>query len=188
MINMMRLGVVESGAPRQGGFTMVELMITVAIMATLTAIGAPMFTDTLRKVRLNSISGALVSSLQQARSDAIRLNRRVLVCASNSGRTDCAGATNWGTNGWILCYDEDANDACDATTAALPNPIRVENTVNAAIATVTGPAASVRFNPTGSSGDLGSATVTVAVTGAWGGAPTLNVTIAATGVVKGSRL
>lgn len=185
MHKMLRRGVAERGASCQGGFTLVELLVAIAVLAILLAIAAPNFAILMNKVRLNSVSSALITSLQQARSDAIRLNRRVLVCASNAARTDCSGATNWGTNGWLACYDEDANSACDANTAALPNPIRVENTVKATVATVTGPAAPVRFNPTGSSGNLGSATVTITVTGASGATHTVD--IAATGTIKGNR-
>lgn len=185
---MTTLEVVERGASRHCGFTMVELMVTVAVLAVLAAIAAPMFSDTLRKVRLNAVTSALVSSLQQARSDSIRLNRRVLVCASNTNRDDCSSTSDWGANGWLVCYDEDADNSCDSGSSTLPNPMRIENTVSATTTTVTGPTAPVRFNPIGSSGNAGSATVTITVAGVGSGAPTLTVTIAATGVIKGSRI
>ena len=183
-----RNGMAAPRATRPRGFTIIELMVTVAIASVLVGIGAPMMAGTIKKVRLNSIGGALTGSLQQARSDSIRLNRRVLVCASNAGQTDCSGSSNWGANGWIVCYDQDADNSCDASTTALPNPMRIDSAVDATLATVTGPTAPVRFNPIGSSGNVGSATVTLTVAGVGSGAQSLNVTVAATGVIKGSRL
>jgi type IV fimbrial biogenesis protein FimT len=169
------------------GFSLVELLVAVAIVAVLAGVGIPSLSSFLRKVKLNSISGALVSSLQQARSDAIRLNRAVLVCPSNSDGTDCATSTNWAANGWRVCYAQLASDACQASTTALPNPLRVEGKVDTTFAGVAGPSAPIRFSPAGSQGATGASTVTITVTGTWTGATALTVTVTPSGSIKGSR-
>ena len=171
------------------GFTMVEIMVAVAIVAVIAAYGVPNLSSFLNKVKVNAASGAVLSALQQGRSEAVKSNQGVLVCSANAARTGCAttSITNWATNGWLVCYDLDADNLCDASTTALPNPIMISDPVPTGTATVVGPAAPIRFLPTGSLA-TGSATQTVTVTGAWTGATALNITVAATGLIKGARL
>ncbi|MGP1665109.1 MAG: GspH/FimT family pseudopilin [Rhodanobacter sp.] len=137
----------------QRGFTVIEILVAIAIASILAAVAVPSLSGFLRNVKLNSISGSLVASLQQARGEAIARNQRVLVCPSNPARTDCAATADWGVNGWLLCYDGNADGVCDASTADAPNPIRVEEKVDTTFAAVTGPAAAIRFGPSGSQGD-----------------------------------
>jgi len=172
----------------QRGFSLIEILVTIAVAAVLAGVAVPSLSGFLRNVKLNSISGSLVASLQQARGEAIARNQGVLVCPSNTTKTDCAASTNWGVNGWLVCYDGNADGACDDSTADVPNPIRVEDKVDTKFATVTGPAAAIRFAPSGSQGVAGSAMVTISITGTWSGATALAVTVAGSGLIKGSRV
>lgn len=173
----------------QAGFSLAEILVTVAIASVLAAFAVPNLASFLQKVKLNSTTGALAASLQQGRSEAVKANQGVLVCSSNAAQTACAttAATNWAANGWLVCYDLNADNVCDASTSALPNPIRVEPKVDSTFATVVGPATPIRFLSTGSLA-TGSATQTITVTGTWAGATAMTVTVAATGLIKGSRL
>ena len=82
-------------APRgAAGFTLVELMITVAVMAILAAIATPAMQGLLNGNRLNGAAGELTAAMQLARSEAVRRNVRVRVCGSSDGST-CAGGTSW---------------------------------------------------------------------------------------------
>jgi type IV fimbrial biogenesis protein FimT len=175
--NDMQIGV----AHRYRGFTLTEAMVTVFIAAILAAAAAPSFASMIRKIRVNSISSDLASSLQQARSEAIKRNLRVLVCSKDTAGTNCEASTNWGNNGWIVCYDQDADGACDPSTDTLPNPIRVNSKVAAASAAITGSAAPIRFNPDGSQGALGADRVEIQVSA---GEMALTTTIAASGIIK----
>lgn len=138
---------------RQAGVTMIEVMIVVAIAAILASIATPSFSDFINNTRLTSTMSQLSSDLNRARSEAIKRNSWVLVCARN---TNTACGTNWG-NGWLVCQDSynDGTDNCDAGTAANPNPITVHQAINANF-TLTGSADSIRFNPngTGTAGTL----------------------------------
>lgn len=68
------------------GFTMVELMITIVIIAILATLAAPSFTAILANTRIRATAQALTDGLQLARAEAIRRNERVrLVLAANSG-------------------------------------------------------------------------------------------------------
>ncbi len=94
------------------GFTLIELMVTIAILAILMALAVPSFNSLIISNRITSHANELIASLQIARSEAIRNNGRVVVCASatpaNAAAT-CSGGPNW-TNGWIVFTDTDRNN------------------------------------------------------------------------------
>ena len=83
---------------RSGGFSLLELMITVAVAAILMALAVPSFTSLINNNRLTSGSNALGTAMHHARSEAVRRNARVTLCASADGAT-CAGTGNW--QGWV---------------------------------------------------------------------------------------
>lgn len=167
------------------GFSVIELMIVVTLAAVVLAIGAPNLVDYVRESRLNSTSTELVVDLSFARSEAIKRNTRVLVCGRAAGTNNCAASTNW-SNGWVICYDANADGACDAGTTDDPNPIRVKGGLHETV-TLTGPAAAFRFNPNGSQGALGGGTATLTLTGTWSGASTRTATVAPTGHVRSQK-
>ncbi len=164
---------------RQTGVTMMELMIVVAIAAILATIAAPSFSDFINRTRQTSTMTQLTGDLNRARSEAIKRNRRVLVCARSTD-TACGAGTSW-QNGWLVCYDENQDGACDTGTSANPNPVAVHPALNAHLA-LTGSAASISFNPNGTQGTGGAATLTLA--GNWTGAVNNVATIAATGNIS----
>ncbi|CBA15790.1 GspH/FimT family pseudopilin [Xanthomonas albilineans] len=79
---------------RQRGFTVVELMVTIAILAILMALAVPSFTALIRSNRLTSTANELVAALQLTRSEAVRLNGGVSLCRSDNGKA-CAAGGNW---------------------------------------------------------------------------------------------
>lgn len=90
-------------APQQhSGFTIIELMIALAIAAILAAIAAPSFRATIQNNRLVTQVNELQASLGLARSEAIKQNNNVTTCPSSNG-TSCTGS--W-QNGWIVFVDD----------------------------------------------------------------------------------
>lgn len=98
------------------GFTVIELMIMVGIIGVLLAVGLPGLQNTVSRISTNSQAKTLVSSLNFARSEAIKRGRLVSVCGSNSG-TDCV-ANSW-SDGWLVFVDNngDANGAAGSVDA-----------------------------------------------------------------------
>lgn len=62
----------------RSGFTLIELMITIAVLAILAAIALPSFQSTLERLRVNGAAENFFADLQYARSEAIKQNRNVL--------------------------------------------------------------------------------------------------------------
>ena len=75
----------------QGGFTLLELMVTLAVASILAVIALPSFRDLLRKNQVSSANNALLADLSYARSEAITRGNIVSICPSSDGAT-CTAA------------------------------------------------------------------------------------------------
>lgn len=76
------------------GFTLVELAVTLAVLAILVTMAVPAFTTLINGNRLTAQANELVADVQAARSEAVRRNQRVTLCPSTDNAT-CSGG-NWG--------------------------------------------------------------------------------------------
>lgn len=83
----------RAGSPRTTGFTLLELVITVAVLAIALGIAIPSFQGITNRNRLTSIANELVGAVQLARMEALRRNQRVVVCPTTDGSA-CSGG-NW---------------------------------------------------------------------------------------------
>lgn len=163
----------------QTGLTLIELLVVLTIAGVLAAVAAPSFSSLINSMRQTSTMTQLTGDLNRARGEAIKRNQRVLLCVRDSD-TACGAGTNW-QNGWLVCYDENQDGACDASTATNPNPIVVHPALHSTL-TLTGNAAFVRFNPSGTQGT--GAAATLALAGTWSGAITSTASVAATGNIS----
>ena len=82
----------------QQGFSLIELMIAIALLGILLAIAVPSFTDAVLGSKLRSYANNFLASTYQARGEAIKRNSVVKLCASSNG-TSCTGS--W-EQGWIV--------------------------------------------------------------------------------------
>lgn len=114
------------------GFTLMELMIVVAIMAILTAIGAPSYARYIRKAESMKVARGFESALDVALVNAKTSGRPVKVCATNDiqGATPACLATEAAfanfqqtgsdTLGWIVFWDLDNNNQVSAAAGINP--------------------------------------------------------------------
>lgn len=90
----------------QSGFTIIELMVTLAVAAIVIGVAVPSFNTQIRNSRATGLAEQLVTTINFARSEAVKRGARVSVCASNDG-LQCAGSWN---DGWIVFVDSAAAD------------------------------------------------------------------------------
>jgi type IV fimbrial biogenesis protein FimT len=83
----------------------VELLVAIAVLAILLALAVPNFNDASLSARLNGFANSLVAAAQMARSEAIKRNSTMTVCASSDGST-CDDAVDW-EQGWIVMTEDD---------------------------------------------------------------------------------
>ena len=80
-----------------------ELLIAIAVLAILTTLAVPSFTQFIQNNRLAAQANEMVAAFQFARSEALKRGVSVKVCSSNDSAT-CSGAWN---EGWIVFRDPD---------------------------------------------------------------------------------
>jgi type IV fimbrial biogenesis protein FimT len=90
--------------PRRHGFTLLELLASLAIGATLVVLAAPSYRAWIAEMELRDRVEALVEAMSFARAEAIKRGVRVNLCPT-SGGDHCAGGGRW-EGGWILFADE----------------------------------------------------------------------------------
>jgi len=123
------------------GFTLIELIVTIAVFGILVAVAAPSFnafTDSSRRAsEVNQFSGALA----YARSEAIKSNATVSVCARTSvvGAETCSATPNDWKYGWMIFDDPNSNGVLDAgeTLLRLFGPISTGSTITETTGTAT---------------------------------------------------
>lgn len=80
------------------GFTLIEMLVTLAIAAILLAIAVPSYSGSRLNSQLRASTNDLIGSINLARSEAIKGGATVTLCAS-SDRKNCGGTWN---QGWVI--------------------------------------------------------------------------------------
>lgn len=94
---------------RNSGFTLVELMVAIVVLAILIAIAAPSFTEQIRKSQMRTAMADFITAVAYARSQAVTRAKPIFVRSSNN--------TDW-SGGW--CVTEGAD--CSAPLRVFDGP------------------------------------------------------------------
>jgi type IV fimbrial biogenesis protein FimT len=173
----------------ESGFTLIEVMVSVAILGILAALAAPSFSESIKKYRVNAIREELIASLQTARTEAIRRGRPV-VLIREIDTTVCAdtGATSDDWNcGWRMVVDADSSN--DISTAERDAPLKVALLPTGYDIQHTGLGNQIVFGPWGQASGVGQKFVIYNTNDGLSGSSTKSICISSGGrirVVKGS--
>lgn len=101
------------------GFTLIEVLVTVAILAVLIGLAAPSFVGLIQARAITNNVNSFMADMRYARSESIRRGGKVVMCRSNLPETTQAcngttGATNGWVTGWIIFHDLNGNGAHDS--------------------------------------------------------------------------
>lgn len=86
------------------GFTLLEVVVVLAVIAILTSLAAPSFTSLIQSNAVSSNVNAFMADLRFARSEAIRRGGSVVMCRSDDPEAVapvCDGGSGPGANGWV---------------------------------------------------------------------------------------
>lgn len=97
---------------RESGFSVVELMIALAVCAILLVATGPAFSAVVHKNRISAASNQLYMSLYAARGEALKRRSAVRICPS-ANSTSCRNDGDW-SDGWLIFEDANTNNAPDA--------------------------------------------------------------------------
>jgi type IV fimbrial biogenesis protein FimT len=94
------------------GFTLVELMVTLAILAIIMGIAAPNLSTMIQNGRLSSATSDFNTALQLAKAESISRITAITICKDDGTSAACAGGGDW-SQGWIIFVDVDGDTVVD---------------------------------------------------------------------------
>lgn len=143
------------------GLTLVELMVTMTIVAIMAAFAAPNLELFIRTASVRAATTELASALNFARSEAIKRGRSVTVCKSadiQATTVACSTTASW-NQGWLIFIDVDRDGVVDTGEAAIrvgsPGANSISISGNGNFANF------VSYQPTGASNGNGTITLSI---------------------------
>jgi type IV fimbrial biogenesis protein FimT len=142
---------------KNDGFTLLELLTTLGVASLIVTLGVPSFRAVLDNQRMTAGTNELVTSLNLAKSEAIKRVAYVTVCKSDNGSSCGGGGVSW-NDGWLVFANStsvnlgtvDANDTIIRVYSGLKGEMAVAPT-----GTVDG---FLSFRPSGTMGTTASNT------------------------------
>lgn len=134
---------------RQVGYTLIEVMVVVAIVGILTAAAVPSFNQMMQRQRVEAQVSSLISALRSARSEAVKRGQMVAICPTSNPNDDlptcAAGSPDW-SQGWVIFVD---NGPAPRTLEAGETIINVQQRFDGSGGVTNNALNSIVFLPTG---------------------------------------
>ncbi len=106
------------------GFSLVELLVTVAVFGIMLALAMPSFSIWIQNAKVRTTAESILNGLQLARGEAVRRNATIRFQLTDSLATGCALSTT-ATN-WVVSFDSPVGKCGDSlfddTVSAVLNP------------------------------------------------------------------
>jgi len=140
------------------GFTLIELIVAVAVAGIVMGIAIPSFQSSIKNNRITSETNRLVSDIQLSRSEAMKRNARVILCRSaapTASTPTCSGTANTWTTGWLVFVSGDTNSTYQPATDTL---LKIAQPVAGSITIKTNSTSNnnLEFNADASTNEVGS--------------------------------
>ena len=150
---------------KSGGFTLIELMVVIAIASILMTLAVPSFKQMIIKSNVSSVVNTFLADMRFARSEAVRRGGAVIMCRSDAPEatspvcnTNSGPGTNGWVSGWIIFEDRDGTQ--NYSTADQGQLLKVQGPITNLDSIVESGGASTKFQFTamGRMKNLSSAT------------------------------
>jgi type IV fimbrial biogenesis protein FimT len=99
------------------GFTVPELIFSVALVAILLTAAQPSFKSLMASTQVRTAKNLLVLGLQRARAEAVKTGRNLVLCPSEDEQS-CSDNSDWSA-GWVLFRDDNRNSRFDPTESLI---------------------------------------------------------------------
>lgn len=133
---------------RSRGMTLIELLVTLAVLAIVVALAFPSFAGTLRNNRVTTQANGIVAALAGARTESVVRSRSVTICAADVAAeglpSECGDQEDW-SKGWVMFVD----DATTAPVAIAPANVIQVGEVNGRTTLSNDEGFYLRFSPRG---------------------------------------
>ncbi len=131
---------------RQSGFTLLELMLALTVIGVLVGVGVPTMRTMTLNNRLTSLSNDMLASMQHARTEAVKRQTGVVLCATLDATVANPTCTNGAATAWIVFQDTNGNWQADAGEPIIERHPPIDPTI---FVRSDGTAPLISFSPSG---------------------------------------
>jgi type IV fimbrial biogenesis protein FimT len=112
---------------KHAGFTLVELVVTLAVAGVLIGIAVPSYSRMIAANRLSTATNSFVASLNSARMEAVRRNRPTQFCSNSATKNsnDTLGAACGTAGGAAFALNSDGSTTKLQSAPMMPNSVTV---------------------------------------------------------------